>query len=329
MAMIKCPECGQEISDQATTCPHCGVKIFVCPECGHINLGNGSCKLCGYVLPEEKATSPDSNKDESKKNLFERWNESVPEEKTKKIIFGVLSACLMVIPLIYGLVWVFQSFDNYLNITPEKYLRAMASYASDVARLDTLFYMLVFMYIISIVMNVLVAFFRDFNFGKWIRSNRIDISQAINSAISRSAAKKEKKDDDEEFSLNREIREAKEEKNIERMDSACFIATNPNKAYLLAVIQFVSELAWCVLEIFFACWGKDMIMSFMRSVIYGKFETDSNGVTIFTNNFKIDWWPFLLWAGIILAVAILIQVATKKIKKRIIVKTLMKVQKKS
>lgn len=26
MAMIKCPECGKEISDKATACPHCGAK---------------------------------------------------------------------------------------------------------------------------------------------------------------------------------------------------------------------------------------------------------------------------------------------------------------
>lgn len=25
--MIKCPECGREISDRASTCPHCGVEI--------------------------------------------------------------------------------------------------------------------------------------------------------------------------------------------------------------------------------------------------------------------------------------------------------------
>lgn len=27
MALIKCPECGKEISDQATSCPNCGYPI--------------------------------------------------------------------------------------------------------------------------------------------------------------------------------------------------------------------------------------------------------------------------------------------------------------
>ena len=27
MALIKCPECGKEISDKAVSCPHCGFPI--------------------------------------------------------------------------------------------------------------------------------------------------------------------------------------------------------------------------------------------------------------------------------------------------------------
>ena len=38
MAIIKCPECGKDVSDKAPFCPHCGVKIAgelpVCPHCG-------------------------------------------------------------------------------------------------------------------------------------------------------------------------------------------------------------------------------------------------------------------------------------------------------
>lgn len=27
MALINCPECGKEISDQAETCPNCGIAL--------------------------------------------------------------------------------------------------------------------------------------------------------------------------------------------------------------------------------------------------------------------------------------------------------------
>ena len=40
MAIIKCPECGRQISDKAPTCPSCGVeiagKIAKCPNCGEV-----------------------------------------------------------------------------------------------------------------------------------------------------------------------------------------------------------------------------------------------------------------------------------------------------
>ena len=42
MAIIKCPECGRQISDKAPVCPNCGVEIAgqitQCPYCGEIYL---------------------------------------------------------------------------------------------------------------------------------------------------------------------------------------------------------------------------------------------------------------------------------------------------
>lgn len=40
MAIIKCPECGKEVSDKAKACPNCGVPIdtnVYCPKCGSSN----------------------------------------------------------------------------------------------------------------------------------------------------------------------------------------------------------------------------------------------------------------------------------------------------
>lgn len=37
MALIKCTECGEMISDKATVCPHCGApieKMTKCEDCG-------------------------------------------------------------------------------------------------------------------------------------------------------------------------------------------------------------------------------------------------------------------------------------------------------
>ena len=51
MALIKCRDCGQEISDTANICPHCGFEnnMFFCPECGNkISRNALMCPHCGY-----------------------------------------------------------------------------------------------------------------------------------------------------------------------------------------------------------------------------------------------------------------------------------------
>jgi hypothetical protein len=54
MALIKCNECGNEISDKSTHCIHCGCpiekKVF-CGECGHEALSSHNiCSNCGCPL---------------------------------------------------------------------------------------------------------------------------------------------------------------------------------------------------------------------------------------------------------------------------------------
>lgn len=59
MAIIKCPECGQDISDKANKCIHCGKILnkaiagseMTCPECGaKLQDGTTVCKECGYPI---------------------------------------------------------------------------------------------------------------------------------------------------------------------------------------------------------------------------------------------------------------------------------------
>lgn len=60
MALIKCSECGNEISSNAKTCPHCGKKneIEICPECGNkVKEEDINCPKCGYPLRKKNTTS--------------------------------------------------------------------------------------------------------------------------------------------------------------------------------------------------------------------------------------------------------------------------------
>lgn len=70
MAIIKCPECGHQVSDMAPTCPSCGVqiagKIIRCPECGEACLSvHTLCPSCHHPLsgaaPVEKPMEGEVN----------------------------------------------------------------------------------------------------------------------------------------------------------------------------------------------------------------------------------------------------------------------------
>ena len=56
MAIIKCPSCGKDVSDEAPVCPHCGCKIagnlVTCPECGQVYTAeHPNCPHCGAPRP--------------------------------------------------------------------------------------------------------------------------------------------------------------------------------------------------------------------------------------------------------------------------------------
>lgn len=59
--LIRCPECGEQISDQAGTCPHCGFRIDTlirCPDCGKlVSPGTISCPGCGYPFSRDRTSS--------------------------------------------------------------------------------------------------------------------------------------------------------------------------------------------------------------------------------------------------------------------------------
>ena len=61
MAIIKCPECGHQVSDKAPVCPNCGVeiadKVTKCPDCGEVYFSADS--MCPHCYrPTTKKTEP-------------------------------------------------------------------------------------------------------------------------------------------------------------------------------------------------------------------------------------------------------------------------------
>lgn len=98
MAMINCPECGQEISDKAKLCIHCG-KVFVEEE---IIKEEIKCDECGAILTETDEVCPNCGCPVEKKATE---NETKPQQvevasikmakKTKRVILGVIIALII------------------------------------------------------------------------------------------------------------------------------------------------------------------------------------------------------------------------------------------
>ena len=76
MALIVCPDCRNEVSDKANTCPRCGFPIYMkvnlaidkvkCSHCENMNdAHNSSCVYCGAPL------TPDTSKQTSNNDSFE------------------------------------------------------------------------------------------------------------------------------------------------------------------------------------------------------------------------------------------------------------------
>lgn len=90
MAIIKCPECGHEVSDQASQCPFCGVQIenniIPCPDCGKILLKNvKTCPNCGCVV-----AAADSSGSSKKKSYKPYPEHNEPKRKSHALVWVIV-----------------------------------------------------------------------------------------------------------------------------------------------------------------------------------------------------------------------------------------------
>lgn len=121
MSLIKCPECGEDISASAEHCVHCGCKINVCPDCGYAAVRRfATCPNCGCIISDNTKSGGDITKrtDSSTtsgsvcKDFYDKWTAASPLDsvllKRKKVITWVVDgvgAILIAIALIVFFSW--------------------------------------------------------------------------------------------------------------------------------------------------------------------------------------------------------------------------------
>lgn len=74
MAIVRCPECDGKVSDNAHTCPHCGVSLGTCCECGGLlKLFEEECPHCGASLTWNNSDKDDEDKNKKEGGCLEQF----------------------------------------------------------------------------------------------------------------------------------------------------------------------------------------------------------------------------------------------------------------
>ena len=129
MAMISCPGCGEQISDKAKKCIHCGMVLAeepkkICAECGtELEDGATECPKCG--CPVEEAVS---EKKEQTPQQVEVTKLNIRPHINKKIITIAVIALVVVIAAIFGVT----------KVQEQKAIEASTEYGKNLETLSNL-----------------------------------------------------------------------------------------------------------------------------------------------------------------------------------------------
>lgn len=131
--IIKCPECGHQVSDRARTCPSCGVdiagKVTRCPDCGeYIFKDDHECPNChcsiNAAAPEsEQSDLSSQNTQSDQKNMITALGQpQVEPQPKKKSHKGLWSA--IIIAFVLALIIVFLGIYYAQKTQRENEMRA-------------------------------------------------------------------------------------------------------------------------------------------------------------------------------------------------------------
>ena len=112
MALINCPNCGKEVSDQAASCIHCGAEIPTpkpeevdegparCPECGtEIQGDEEACQNCGCPLKPITQESEGAKPEQSENSVVQPANAetSAPQKVKNRTLLVVIAIAVVAI----------------------------------------------------------------------------------------------------------------------------------------------------------------------------------------------------------------------------------------
>lgn len=124
MALIKCPECGEQVSSNAPQCVHCGCHFSVCPECGKAYVGEPeTCSKCGFKLSTGFRKSDKNYNSGFGNDVMKVWQKRAESDKmVLKLLRYAQYALFAVIVILFIIAWITidrwdsKSLENLLRI---------------------------------------------------------------------------------------------------------------------------------------------------------------------------------------------------------------------
>lgn len=277
MALVKCPECGGNISSVAESCVHCGCKITVCPDCTAPHAGEKEvCTACGFNFKKANEVKNGS----SYKGILDYWKANCPIDKGISMLIPIILAVMGV-----GFIaFVIMAVTNVLRL----------GYNGDYTKIFKIGVSVTVAVIFSVVFfisliatNVLHSAYIPFRCGAWIRDNEIDVKRFTEqlSALPRSKRT---------FKNNREIRSA-------------YVAEYPREFSKTVIISSVCGVFYIVCFIIACVFLGEGVDAYIVEKAFVQNPATLAG--------KIDWLLLLIPVGIMLvslAVDIIFRVAFRR-----------------
>ena len=136
MAIIKCPECGHQVSDHAKTCPSCGIdiadNIVRCPECGELTFAfQDVCPNCHHSLSRPVVVEPKSvryentNTHKTQQFVLGNTTSETPKKKRHPVAIAFIVALVASLTVVFLGMYLMNKMDQQ-NET-DAYERAVIS----------------------------------------------------------------------------------------------------------------------------------------------------------------------------------------------------------
>lgn len=171
MAIIKCPECGKEVSSNSNQCIHCGCKFTVCPECGHAEIGETSvCPQCGFSFKKNETAVAEQQDSKLDGDVFKQWQQASSSDKLMMTVLKIVKYAAYILPAVFIVVF-------YVVFTQWQKTDVLEKAVTFDKTRDTLLAMTILSCIFGIIdfeSDTAIKFFVKLRCSSWIRQSKID-----------------------------------------------------------------------------------------------------------------------------------------------------------